>query len=55
MDRQVPRFIASGDYDALMHHALEIGDKDWFEELAKKKRELQALEEETRRDLGLSE
>lgn len=55
MDKHYPRIIFSGDYDALMYHALEVGDKAWFEELAKKKKELIALEEETRQDIGLSE
>ncbi|MEK4455246.1 hypothetical protein [Paenibacillus sp. FSL L8-0506] len=48
-----PRHISSLDYDSLMHQALVMGDKEWFEELAKKKNELKTLEEEARKDLGL--
>ncbi|MEK3761338.1 hypothetical protein MKZ07_23280 [Paenibacillus sp. FSL P4-0338] len=48
-----PRHISSKDYDTLMHQALEMGDRKWFEELAKQKNELQTLEEEARKDLGL--
>ena len=45
------RFIASGDYDALIEQALIMKDKQWFEELVKKKQELRQLEEEVRNDL----
>lgn len=50
---KLSRHISSKDCDTLMHQALEMGDKEWFEELAKKKNELQTLEEEARKDLGL--
>jgi len=49
------RFIASGDYDVLIEQALIMKDKQWFEELVKKKQELRQLEEEVRNDLGFVE
>lgn len=50
-----PRTIASKDYGELIEHALAMKDKEWFEELVRKKKELQALEKEVRRDIGMSE
>jgi|GEM_PF-1393419 len=49
------RFVASGDYDALIELALIMKDKQWFEELVKKKQKLRQLEEEVRNDLGFVE
>jgi hypothetical protein len=49
--RELPR-KSSKDYLELMHLALEMNDKEWFEELAKEKTRLEKLEEETRRELG---
>jgi hypothetical protein len=45
--------IVSKDYDALIEQALAMNDKEWFEELVGKKKELQAAEEEVRKDIGL--
>lgn len=49
--RELPR-KSSKDYLELMHLALEMNDKEWFEELAKEKTRLEKLEEEARRELG---
>jgi hypothetical protein len=49
--RDLPR-RSSEDYLELMHLALETNDKAWFEELAKKKAQLEREEEEIRRELG---
>lgn len=43
---------SSKDYLELMHQALEINDKEWFEELAKEKARLEKLEEEIRQEIG---
>lgn len=50
---RLPRMIVSNDYDALIEQALAMKDKEWFEELLGKKKELQAEEEEVRKDIGL--
>jgi hypothetical protein len=49
--KKLPR-RSSKDYLELMHLALEMNDKEWFEELAKEKARLEKLEEEARRELG---
>lgn len=43
---------SSRDYLELMHVALEMNDKEWFEKLAVEKTNLEAIEEELRRELG---
>jgi hypothetical protein len=49
--RELPR-KSSEDYLELMHLALKMNDREWFEELAKEKARLEKLEEEARRELG---
>ncbi len=49
--KDLPR-KSSKDYLELMHQALEINDKEWFEELGKEKARLEQLEEEIRREVG---
>jgi uncharacterized protein YpiB (UPF0302 family) len=49
--KNLPR-RSSKDYLELMHLALETNDKEWFEELAKKKAQLEREEEEIKRELG---
>ncbi|MNG19102.1 hypothetical protein D3C84_1032260 [compost metagenome] len=48
----LPRHIKSCDYDELIELALAIKDKEWFLELAQRKKELEAVEKEVRRDFG---
>lgn len=43
---------ASMDYLQLMHEALEKNDKEWFEELARKKAQLEEQEQSAREELG---
>lgn len=50
---KLPRIIALKDYDALIEQALVMNDKEWFNELVRKKKELQVLEEEVCKDIGL--
>ncbi len=45
--------IVSNDYDALIEQALAMKDQEWFDELVRKKKELQAVEEEVRKYIGL--
>lgn len=52
---KLPRMIASKDYEALIEKALEMNDQEWFNELVRKKKELQELEEEVRKDIGFTE
>jgi hypothetical protein len=49
--KDLPR-KSSKDYLELMHQALEMGDKQWFEELGKEKARLEKLEAEIKRELG---
>lgn len=46
---------SSKDYDELMHQALEMDDKEWFQELAEEKNRLEKVEKETREMLGLKD
>lgn len=46
---------SSKDYDELMHQALEMDDKEWFQELAEEKNRLEKAEKEMRKQLGLGE
>ncbi len=43
---------SSKDYLELMHKALELDDKQWFEELAKEKVRIEKIEEEIKKELG---
>jgi len=43
---------SSKDYLELMHQALELGDKQWFEELAKEKVRIEKIEEKIKKELG---
>lgn len=43
---------SSKDYLELMHQALEMNDKEWFEELAKEKERIKKLEKEIKLELG---
>lgn len=43
---------SSKDYLELMQQALEMDDKEWFQELAKEKDRLEKLEKEIRQELG---
>ncbi|WP_311080834.1 hypothetical protein [Paenibacillus polymyxa] len=52
---KIPKQMHSSDYDLLIDQALAIADKEWFEELVKKKNELAALEKEVRRDFGFDD
>lgn len=51
MLKELPR-KSSQDYLTLMHQALEMNDKEWFEELAKEKVQLEEREKSVRRELG---
>lgn len=51
--KDLPR-KSSEDYLEMMHIALEMNDKEWFEELGKEKAKLEELEEEARRIVGLT-
>lgn len=46
---------SSKDYDELMHQALEMDDKKWFQELAEEKNRLEKAEKEMRKQLGVGE
>lgn len=46
---------SSKDYDELMHQALGMDDKEWFQELAEEKNRLEKVEKETREMLGLKD
>jgi len=50
--KPLPRHIRSCDYDELIEQALAIMDKEWFLDLTRRKKELEAAEEEVRRDFG---
>lgn len=43
---------SSRDYLELMYQALEMNDKEWFEELAKEKERIETLEKEIKHELG---
>ncbi len=45
---------SSADCLELMHQALEMGDKKWFQESAKEKERLEILEKEMKEELGIS-
>lgn len=45
---------SSKDCLELMHVALEINDKEWFEELGKEKAQLEKREKEVREELGFT-
>jgi len=46
---------SSKDYLELMHLALEMNDKEWFEELAKEKERIKKIEEKIKFELGWKE
>lgn len=46
---------SSKDYEELMHQALEMDDKEWFQELAEEKNRLEKAEKEMRKQLGIGE
>lgn len=46
---------SSKDYAELMHQALEMDDKEWFQELAEEKNRLEKAEKEMRKQLGVGE
>ena len=49
--KDLPR-KSSNDFLELMYLALEMNDKEWFEELAKEKERLEKLEKEIKLQLG---
>ncbi|NLP50403.1 hypothetical protein [Bacillus sp. RO1] len=49
--RELPR-KSSKDYLELMHLALKMNDKEWFEDLAKEKERIEKLEVEIKTELG---
>lgn len=49
--RELPR-KSSKDYLELMHLALKMKDKGWFEDLAKEKERIEKLEVEMKTELG---
>lgn len=49
--RELPR-KSSKDYLELMHLALKMKDKGWFEDLAKEKERIEKLEVEIKTELG---
>lgn len=46
---------SSKDYDELMYQALEMDDKEWFQELAEEKNRLEKAEKEMCKNLGIGE
>ncbi|MCM3034094.1 hypothetical protein [Niallia sp. MER 6] len=52
--KKLPR-KSSKDYLELMHLALEMNDKEWFEELAKERERIEKIEEKIKLELGWKE
>lgn len=49
--KNLPR-KSSKDYVELMHQAIEMNDKEWFQELAKQKERIEKLEDKMKTELG---
>lgn len=51
----LPIYMALSDFDDLIELALANGDKEWFLELVRRRKELEEVETKVRRDLGFGE